>query len=89
MTIQLSLSTPRYERHGQCNRCGWCCQFENCEHFEPASQENGNKAICLIHDKKRPLKCESFPALPPILYGKCGYWFYDRWHRKKLGHKEV
>ncbi|MBU1173078.1 MAG: hypothetical protein KKD44_26240, partial [Proteobacteria bacterium] len=72
---------------GECNRCGWCCEHEDCEHYIPS--KNGEKAICAIHDKDRPLKCVEFPAAPPILHEGCGYRFYDKWERKHLGAREV
>ena len=78
---------PRYIRTGKCNRCGWCCESENCEHFNPS--ENGNQSSCNIHDGNRPQKCIEFPANPPILYEECGHRFYDRWENKLLGVREV
>jgi hypothetical protein len=83
------LPNPRYEKHGQCNRCGWCCSHEDCEHFVPAEETEDGLAICLIYDEKRELKCEAFPCSPPITHDECGYWFYDKWTKKKLDCKEV
>lgn len=78
----------RYERYGQCNRCGWCCSHEDCEHFVPADATEEGLAICLIHDQ-RPYRCDVFPSAPPITHDKCGYWFFDTVTNKKLGYKEV
>jgi len=78
---------PRYERRGQCNRCGQCCVNEGCEHFTPAT--DGSLATCHIHDQDREPKCVDFPQLPPILFEGCGYWFYDRWEDKELRFREV
>jgi len=75
----------RYLRKGQCNRCGWCCKHENCEHLEI---KNGI-ATCLIYKQKRELKCTIFPDAPPILHEGCGYWFIDTWEDNKIVKKKL
>lgn len=69
----------RYERQGQCNRCGDCCMNEDCLEFI-----SGNPAICKIYDE-RPLRCRLFPDAPPIpkQLKQCGYWFIDTWEDNK------
>ena len=80
-TIQL-----RYERRGECKRCGKCCIGENCEYLKI---ENG-LAICVIHDDgNRPEKCKIFPALPPIVFKSCSYVFLDKWENKILKAGEI
>ena len=71
----------RYDRKGECNRCGDCCVNEDCEHFQ-----FGEPATCLIHDKERPLKCPLFPEMPPIPkeFKNCGYWFEDTWEDNRI-----
>lgn len=70
---------PRYKRRGQCNRCGWCCEYSNCEYL---SKKNG-KAICKIYND-RPLKCILFPQAPPILTETCGFYFLDTWENNRI-----
>jgi len=75
----------RYERQGECKRCGQCCVSEDCVDFVM-----GEPATCMIHDKERPPKCEWFPEAPPIIFGKCGYYFLDTWEDNRIvGVKEV
>jgi len=71
----------RYERKGNCNRCGDCCVNEDCEHFEM-----GEPATCLIYGKERPLKCTLFPEMPPIPkeFVNCDYWFEDTWEDNRI-----
>jgi len=78
------LPFPRYERKGECLRCGWCCLHEDppCLHLE--IDESG-KATCLIFDSPdRPSKCHNHPGNPPILHEGCGYWFIDKWDSDKV-----
>jgi hypothetical protein len=71
---------PRYKRQGECNRCGWCCQLENCKHLKIVD----GFATCMIYDdKKKPLKCSLYPANPPIMHEKCGYYFLDLYENNK------
>jgi hypothetical protein len=72
---------PRYERRGQCIRCGFCCQQENCEHL---SFDEDGLATCLIHEEERPLRCSLYPANPPIVHEGCGYWFIDLYENNKI-----
>lgn len=74
-----SLPIPRYMRRGQCNRCGWCCSYSNCEHLT----FDGEVAICKIYED-RPERCRLFPQAPPILISKCGYYFLDTWENNKV-----
>ena len=77
---------PRYTRHGQCNRCGECCSQEDCEHFG----WQGNLAVCVIHDSPdRPEKCRMYPANPPTIFSRCGFYFVDNTNEKHLGVQEV
>jgi len=70
----------KYERKGECNRCGSCCQNEDCEHFD----SEGEKTTCKIFGSTdRLLKCSLFPELPPILFEKCGYYFLDKWENNR------
>jgi hypothetical protein len=77
---------PRYERRGQCIRCGACCIEEDCEYLQ---WENGF-ATCSVFDKpeRRPY-CKDWPELPPIVYKTCGYSFYDKIENKELHYKEL
>jgi len=65
---------PRYDRRGKCNRCGWCCQYHNCEKL----RFEGDLAVCSIYED-RPQRCVVFPEAPPILTESCGYYFLDTW----------
>ena len=76
----VNLKNPRYIRKGKCNRCGWCCQQENCKHL---LIEDGI-ATCLIHKSERPLRCSLYPANPPIVHEECGYYFLDTWNNNKI-----
>lgn len=77
----VGLPFPRYERRGRCNRCGWCCIHEKCEHLS----FNGKIATCLIHDDPdRPLKCKLWPEAPPICNPDCGFYFLDTWDNNKV-----
>lgn len=72
-------NSKRYERQGQCDRCGLCCLNEKCEHLV----FKGKTASCSIHDDPdRPLKCKLWPELPPIPFEGCGYFFLDLWENK-------
>lgn len=83
------LPYPRYERRGQCNRCGWCCLQEDppCDHLE--RMKDGRYRCMIYGEKERPLRCRLFPEMPPILNDKCGYAFWDRWEKRMLGVGEV
>ena len=80
--------TPKYIREGKCNRCGFCClggdKNQPCEYLE----WDGEIAVCKVYGE-HPQACKSFPEAPPILTGKCGYYFIDTWIGKTLGVKEV
>ena len=70
---------PRYKRRGECLKCGWCCQNEDCEHFDK------DKKTCAIYGQEnRPKKCIIFPSGPPITHSKCGYYFLDSWNNNKI-----
>ena len=85
MAVPSYTTDLRYKRQGQCIRCGQCCVNEDCEYFMM-----GEPAICLIHDKERPSKCEWFPEAPPIIFEKWGYYFLDTWEDNRIvGVKEV
>jgi hypothetical protein len=77
----------RYERRGECIRCGKCCLNEDCDYYT----HDGEKATCLIFGKdERPMRCIWHPQLPPIIIEGCGYYFIDTWNNdKKLGYNEV
>lgn len=81
----IDITSPRYERMGECNQCGTCCIEENCEYLTWKDK----KAICIIHEENRPEKCVQFPANPPIVFRKCSYVFRDRWENKILKAGEV
>ena len=71
----------RYERRGECLRCGLCCLKEECEHLV----FKGKVATCLIHDDPdRPLKCKLWPEMPPLPFDDCGYSFLDTWESNKV-----
>jgi len=85
--VQAQFSIPvlpnrRFERRGECKRCGWCCAQEDCANF---SMTDG-VADCAIHPTKtggvdtREPKCRRFPQSVPIIHRGCGYWFVDRWN---------
>jgi len=81
MTSNISKPKMRYELRGQCNRCGWCCDHEDCEHLV----YEGKKATCLIHgNEERPLKCKIFPSAPPIIHKECGFYFLDTWENNRI-----
>lgn len=67
----------RYERKGKCNRCGWCCLTEDCEHFK-------DNLCGIFGSSERPAKCINFPQAPPILNEKCGFYFLDTWENNKI-----
>jgi hypothetical protein len=68
----------RYERQGECKRCGQCCVQEECEYLIL----EGNIAACKIYEN-RYARCRRFPQNPPILIKKCGYYFLDTWENNK------
>ena len=70
---------PRYEREGQCNRCGWCCEYHVCDKL---SRDENGKAVCTIYEE-RPMRCRVFPEAPPILHEGCGFSFIDKWENNK------
>ena len=75
------IHAPRYERGGECRRCGACCAGEGCEHLLVGD----DGATCAIVDSPdRPLKCRLFPAAPPIVFRGCGYFFLDRWDDNRI-----
>lgn len=77
---------PRYERRGECIRCGVCCIKEDCEYLK---FEN-NKATCLAFNKpERRSYCKDWPEAPPIVYKSCGYYFYDKIEDKELHYMEL
>ena len=76
-----NLTHLRYIRKGKCNRCGWCCLNEKCEHFEMGEKI----ATCKTYGSKdRPIRCVLFPEMPPILHDDCGYYFLDTWEDNKV-----
>ena len=84
----LSGKKQRYERRGQCVRCGVCCLKEECEHFVDA--HDGQSATCKIFGKpERPSKCTDFPYAPPIMVESCGYYYYDHLEERVLKCKEM
>lgn len=79
---------PRYERVGECVRCGVCCLLEDCEHFEDATDET--LARCkILGDPARPEKCVDFPYAAPIAFKTCGFRFVDKVDGRVLGYKEL
>jgi len=74
------LVKPRYIRQGKCIRCGWCCAQEDCEHLKMED----DFATCLIHEEDRPLRCNLYPANPPIIHPGCGYYFLDTYEDNKI-----
>ena len=75
------ITRKRYDRRGECKKCGQCCVNENCNHLAVAD----NGMICMIHeDPERPQKCTEFPANPPILFKGCGYGFIDTWEDNRM-----
>lgn len=77
-----NIMSLRYERRGECCRCGQCCKGENCEHL--FIERNGT-ATCMIHDDpSRPEKCDLFPFAPPIVFSSCGYSFADLWDNGRI-----
>jgi hypothetical protein len=77
-TSEPKLPHPRYARQGQCNRCGWCCEYHGCKLVR---YEDG-KAVCSTYEE-RPPRCVVFPEAPPILNPKCGYYFLDLWDNNR------
>lgn len=69
----------RYKRKGECKRCGWCCEYRECEDLI----YEDNVAICTIYED-RPQACKLFPQAPPILTEKCGFYFLDTWENNKI-----
>lgn len=77
---------PRYERAGECARCGSCCLGENCEYLLVGDEG----AICAIHDDpSRPEKCKTYPDNPPLVFEKCGYHFRDLWEDGKIVRRKL
>ena len=68
----------RYIRKGKCNRCGWCCLQEDCEHLEI-----GEIATCKIYGERFE-RCSLYPEMPPIIHEGCGYCFLDTWEDNKI-----
>lgn len=91
MSIKVyDIAAPRYERRGECQRCGACCLDERCEHFarEDDSHTGLQRGVCLVHDRK-PEKCRAFPANPPLVFKTCTYWFWDRWEARPVRAEEA
>ena len=78
MTVTPNLTGLRYIRQGKCNRCGWCCEQEDCEHLE-----RGEMATCKIYDERFE-RCWRYPEMPPIMHEGCGYYFLDTWEDNKV-----
>ncbi len=80
-TVTFDVHKPRYERRGSCLRCGKCCIGEGCEHLIIGD----GATTCAIHkDPSRPEKCVLFPALPPIVFKGCGFYFLDLWDNGRI-----
>ena len=75
----------RYERAGECARCGWCCLQEDppCEYLK---KEDDGKYTCMVFNDltKRPLRCFVHPSSPPVPITECGYWFIDTRENNKV-----
>jgi hypothetical protein len=71
----------RYERRGECVRCGWCCEYRVCSEY--LSYDENGLAVCSIYGE-HPGECQRFPQAPPILNPKCGYYFLDTWEENKM-----
>ena len=84
----MEIPKPRYQRRGECTRCGKCCLVEDppCPHLE----WNGKTAVCKIFGKsERPERCKLFPELPPLPFEGCGYYFEDTWNNNKIVRRHV
>jgi len=82
----IDITKPRYERIGECGRCGECCANEECEYLKI---ENKIYTCMIYDDPNRPEKCKIFPANPPIVFKKCKYKFYDKWENITLKAGEI
>jgi len=79
-TTVKDLPFPRYERRGECNRCGWCCLYHSCPLVYFDEEKN---AVCSIYNN-RPKRCKVFPEAPPILNPDCGFYFVDTWENNRI-----
>lgn len=80
IVVPHDIVAPRYERRGQCIRCGACCLNEKCDRLAFAD----GKAACRWYPDNRPEKCHVFPGNPPIVFKSCGYWFWDTWEKREI-----
>ena len=81
LILMVNGTIPRYERRGQCNRCGVCCIKEDCEYLKIENE----KATCLVFDKpERRSYCKDWPEAPPIIYKTCGYYFFDKADKREI-----
>lgn len=71
---------PRYIRHGECARCGWCCEREECGYFK----REGGFATCGRHGNGQPEKCVLYPEVPPLVSRRCGFWFVDTFEENRV-----
>ena len=71
----VQLPDKRYERYGECNQCGDCCDNEDCEHFI-------DRKCAIFGDPDRPLKCTLFPEVPNHPFKRCSYYFLDRFEQE-------
>jgi len=79
----------RYERKGECNRCGWCCLQEDplCPYLK---KENDGIYTCIVYDEKEKyVRCGMYPSNPPIVHEECGYYFIDTWDDNKIVKRKV
>lgn len=77
----LQLPQKRYERYGECNKCGDCCLAEGedggvCEYLTE------DRKCAIFDDPKRPLKCHLFPEAPQHPFERCSYYFHDKYEQK-------
>jgi len=81
---------PRYERQGECNRCGICCLAEDCQYFEWGESAGNKIGICTVFGKpERYARCVNFPAVPPIMILECSYRFLDTQENRVIGPREI
>jgi len=78
----MNTNVARYERLGECNKCGNCCVAEDCDKFNAVTR------MCMDYEH-RPSKCSNCPAAPPIMVEGCSFKFKELETGRILGVKQI